>query len=113
MRRSILIAATVVGMAIPAAATAATTLTHTGARYYSRTIPKPCFARPPAGHPRRLARGCACPRGEVATRPATATYRFRLRAGHPFRFAVAWRFFAPKVATNQSGAWSYVKVRGP
>src|SRR5437899_739992 len=71
MRRTALIAAIVLAVLSTATTSAAAAvLTHTGSHVYSRTIPKPCFAHAPAGHPRRLALGCVCPAGEVvAHRP--------------------------------------------
>ena len=108
MRRTVLIAAIVLAALIQATtSSAAAVLTHTGAHVYSRTVPKPCFAHPPAGHPRRLALGCACPAGEVAPRRPTATYRFELRAGRPFLFEVAWGGqHEPRVTTSQGAARS-------
>jgi hypothetical protein len=115
MRRSALIAAATVVAALATAtsANAAPVLTHEGAHYYSRTIPKPCFANRPTIHPHRLALGCNCPRGETVQKPASATYRFHLFVGHPFKFEVAWQTHEPHVTTSQAGPWSYVKISGP
>jgi hypothetical protein len=115
MRRTALIAVIVLAALTTAtASSAAAVLTHTGAHVYSRTIPQPCFAHAPAGHPRRLALGCVCPVGEVVAHRPTATYRFALRVGTPFLFEVAWGGqHKPKVTTSQAGPWSYVKVHGP
>jgi len=87
--------------------------THIGARFYSRTIPKPCFANRPTIHPNRLALGCNGPRGEIVRRVPTATYRFRLAVGRPFVFEVMWQSHKPHVTTRQAGPWSYVTVWGP
>jgi ABC-type nitrate/sulfonate/bicarbonate transport system substrate-binding protein len=92
---------------------AAPTLTRYGSHFYSRTQPTPCFAHPPKGLPKRLALGCVCPRGEVVPKAPTATYRFALKAGTPFTFAVTWGGHKPKVRTHQKGPYSYVTVIGP
>lgn len=115
MRRFALIAATI-GVALLQAQTssaAAPTLTRYGSHFYSRTQPSPCFAHAPKGLPKRLALGCICPAGEVAPKAATATYRFGLRAGRRFTYAVTWGGHKPKVSTHQKGRYSYVTVRGP
>ena len=74
MRRSALIAAAtlVTALATATSANAAVVRTHEGAHYYSRTIPKPCFANRPAIHPHRLALGCNCPLGETVQKPSSA-----------------------------------------
>ena len=114
MRRFGLIAVTLVaGLTQATISSATAALSHTGSHYYSRTIPKPCFVHPPKGLPNRLALGCNCPAGEVVQRAPTATYRFSVRAGTPFRFEVAWGGHKPKVTTTQAGPWSYVTVHGP
>jgi hypothetical protein len=115
MRRFGLIAVTVVAALTQATTgSAATGLTHEGSHFFSRTIPSPCFAHVPKHFPKRLAMGCSCPRGQVAPKPPTATYRFPIRAGRQFSFAVAWAGqHKPRVTTSQAGPWSYVKVRGP
>ena len=115
MRRSALIAGVTILAALATATSASATpvWTHTGAHYYSRTIPKSCFANRPTIHPRRLALGCNCPVGELAQRTPTATYRFHLIVGHPFTFEVAWQTHRPHISTRQAGPWSYVTIRGP
>jgi hypothetical protein len=114
MRRFALIAVTLVAALTQATTSAAAAaLTHDGAHFYSRTIPKPCFVHPPRGLPHRLALGCNCPNGEFVQRAPTATYRFGLVAGTRFQFEVAWGGHKPKITTSQSGPWSYVKVHGP
>jgi hypothetical protein len=115
MRRSALIAAVtlVAALAVAAPAVGAAVLTHAGAHYYSRTIPKGCFANRPTIHPHRLALGCNCPRGETVQRAPSAVYRFRLRVNHPFVYEVAWQTHMPHITTTQAGPWSYVKITGP
>jgi hypothetical protein len=115
MRRFALITLTITAalFQVQTGSAAAIRLTHYGSHFHSRTQPSPCFAHVPAGFPNRLAMGCICPRGEVAPKAPTATYRFALRAGTPFVFAVTWGGHKPKVSTSQKGAYSYVKVRGP
>jgi hypothetical protein len=116
MRRFALIAVTIAAALFQAqiSSAAAPTLTRYGSHFYSRTQPAPCFAHPPKGLPKRLALGCTCPRGEVAPRRPTATYRFGLKAGTPFTFAVTWGgAHKPKVTTHQKGRFSYVTVHGP
>lgn len=115
MRRSALIAAATMMVALAMAATANATpvRTHEGAHYYSRTIPKPCFVNRPTIHPHRLALGCNCPRGETVQKAPLAVYRFHLYAGHAFTFEVAWQTHEPHVTTKQAGPWSYVMIAGP
>ncbi len=115
MRRFGLIAVTVVAALTQATtSSAAAVLTHEGAHFYSRTIPKPCFAHVPRGFTRRLVMGCSCPQGTFAPRAPSAIYRFPISAGTRFTFAVKWAgTHQPRVSTSQSGPWSYVKVRGP
>jgi hypothetical protein len=116
MRRFGLIAVTVVAALTQATtSSAAATLTHNGSHFYSRTIPKPCFARPMGPKfPRRIAMGCNCPRGQVVPKGASATYRFAIPAGRHFTFQVAWGGnLKPRVTTSQAGPWSYIKVHGP
>lgn len=115
MRRFALIAVTIAAALFQAqaSASAAPTLTRYGSHFFSRTQPPPCFAHVPKGLPKRLALGCLCPRGEVAPKAPTATYRFGLKAGTPFTFAVTWGGHKPKVSTRQKGRFSYVTVRGP
>jgi len=115
MRRSTLIAAATVVAALATAvsANAAPLRTHEGAHYYSRTIPKPCFANRPAIHPHRLALGCNCPLGETVQEASSGVYRFPLVAGHKFTFEVAWQTHEPHITTSQAGPWSYVTIRGP
>ena len=115
MRRSALIAAAtlVTALAMATSANAAPVRTHAGAHYYSRTIPKPCFANRPAIHPHRLALGCNCPLGETVQKSSSAVYRFPLVVGHPFRFMVAWQTHEPHITTSQAGPWSYITIRGP
>jgi hypothetical protein len=115
MRRSALIAvgALVAALALAAPAIGAGVLTHAGAHYFSRTIPKGCFVNRPAIHPHRLALGCNCPRGETVQRAPSAVYRFRLVVGHAFTFAVAWQTHRPHLTTSQAGPWSYVRITGP
>jgi hypothetical protein len=114
MRRTALIAV-VIAAALTQVTTAAAApaLTHPGAKFYFRSVPKGCFAKPPKTLPHRLMLGCSCPRGEVVARGASATYRFRLRAPLPFVFKVAWNLHKPRVTTSQSGSWSFVTVHGP
>jgi hypothetical protein len=115
MRRFGVIAVTLVAALMQATTgSAATELSHSGSQFYSRTIPSPCFAHAPKHFPKRLAMGCRCPRGQTAPKAATATYRFPIRAGRQFSFAVAWAGqHRPRVTTSQAGPWSYIKVRGP
>jgi hypothetical protein len=115
MRRFGVIAVTLVAALMQATTgSAATELSHSGSQFYSRTIPSPCFAHAPKHFPKRLAMGCSCPRGQIAPKAATATYRFRISAGRQFSFAVAWSGqHRPRVTTSQAGPWSYIKVRGP
>jgi len=116
MRRVGLIAVTVVAaLAQATTGSAATMLTHSGSHFYSRTIPKPCFAQSMAPKfPRRIAMGCSCPRGHFARKAPSATYRFAIPAGQHFTFQVAWGGnHKPRVTTSQGGPWSYIKVRGP
>ena len=116
MRRFGLIVVTVMVAALTQATTssAAPVRVHAGSQFYSRTIPSPCFAHAPKHFPKRLAMGCSCPRGQMAPKAATATYRFPVRAGRQFLFAVAWAGqHKPRVTTSQAGPWSYIKVRGP
>jgi hypothetical protein len=115
MRRFGVIAVTLVAALTQATTgSAATELAHEGSHFYSRTIPSPCFAHVPKHFPKRLAMGCSCPRGQVAPKAPTATYRFPISAGRQFSFAVAWAGqHRPRVTTSQAGPWSYVKVRGP
>jgi hypothetical protein len=117
MRRFGLIAVTVVVAALTQATTgsAAVMLTHKGSHFFSRTTPKPCFARPMGPKfPRRLAMGCNCPRGNVVPKAPSATYRFAIPAGTHFTFQVAWGGNRkPRVTTTQAGPWSYIKVHGP
>ena len=115
MRRFGLIAVTVVAaLAQATTGSAATGLTHEGSHFFSRTIASPCFAHVPKHFPKRLAMGCSCPRGQMAPKAPSATYRFPIRAGRQFSFAVAWAGQQkPHVTTSQAGPWSYVKVRGP
>jgi hypothetical protein len=115
MRRFGLIAVTLVAALMQAttSSAAAAALSHAGSHYYSRTIPKPCFVNVPKGRPRQLAMGCNCPAGEFVQRAPKATYRFAIRKGIPFRFAVAWAGHMPKITTGQAGPWSYVTVHGP
>jgi hypothetical protein len=115
MRRFGLIAVTVVAALTQATTSSAAPMAaHQGSQFFSRTIPRPCFARVPAHFPRRLAMGCTCPRGQFAAKAPSATYRFPIPAGRHFTFAVAWAgTHKPRVSTNQAGPWSYVRVRGP
>jgi hypothetical protein len=115
MRRFGVIAVTVVAaLAQTTTGSAATAMAHQGSHFFSRTIPRACFAHVPKHFPRRLAMGCGCPRGQLAPKAPTATYRFPIGAGHHFSFAVAWAGqHKPRVTTNQAGPWSYVKVHGP
>ncbi len=115
MRRFGLIAVTVVAALTQATtSSAAAVLVHDGSHFYSRTIPRQCFAHVPKGFPRRLAMGCNCPRGTFAPSAPTATYRFAIPAGTRFTFAVTWAGTRkPRVSTSQAGPWSYVQVRGP
>ena len=115
MRRFGLIAVTMVTALTQATtSSAAAVLVHGGSHFYSRTIPKQCFAQVPQGFPRRLAMGCNCPRGTFAPKAPTATYRFAIPAGTQFTFAVKWAgTHKPRVSTSQAGPWSYVRVRGP
>jgi hypothetical protein len=115
MRRSALIAAAtlVVALATATSASATPVLTHEGADYYSRTIPKSCFVNRPTIHPHRLALGCNCPRGDTVQKAPTAIYRFHLLVGHPFKFEVAWQTHEPHITTSQAGPWSYVTINGP
>lgn len=115
MRRFALIALTIAAALFQAqtSSAAAPTLTRYGSHFFSRTQPAPCFAHAPKGLPKRLALGCNCPKGEVAPKAATATYRFALKAGTRFMFAVTWGGHKPKVTTHQKGRYSYVRVRGP
>ncbi len=115
MRRIALLAVTIGAALFQAqvSSAAAPTLTRYGSHFYSRTQPSPCFAHAPKGLPNRLALGCVCPKGEFAPKAPTATYRFALKAGTPFTYAVTWGGHKPKVKTHQKGRWSYVTVRGP
>ena len=116
MRRFGLIAVTVVAALTQATTgSAAVMLKHNGSHFYSRTIPKPCFARPMGPKfPRRIAMGCTCPRGHVVPKAPSTTYRFAIPAGTHFTFQVAWGGnHRPRVTTSQGGPWSYIKVRGP
>lgn len=115
MRRSTLIATAtlLVALATATSATATALLSHEGAHYYSRTIPKGCFVNRPAVHPHRLALGCNCPRGETVQKAPLAIYRFHLLVGHPFTFEVAWQTHKPHITTRQAGPWSYVTIMGP
>jgi hypothetical protein len=114
MTRFVLIAATVTAALVPATAGAAVTpLTRPGTAFYARSQPNPCHAHAVKHHPRLLALGCTCPRGNVVKHPSAVTYRFHIKAGRRFEFRVQWRFFKPKVTTSQAGPWSYVRVRGP
>ena len=105
MRRFGLIAVTLVAALMQAttSSAAAAVLSHAGSHYYSRTIDDPEWR----GH---LAN---CPAGEFVARAPKATYRFAIRKGIPFRFAVAWAGHMPKITTGQAGPWSYVTVHGP
>jgi hypothetical protein len=115
MRRFGVIAVTMVAALTQATTgSAATTMAHQGSHFFSRTIPSPCFAHVPKHFPKRLAMGCSCPRGQLAPKAPTATYRFPIHAGRQFSFAVAWAGqHKPRVTTSQAGPWSYVRVRGP
>jgi hypothetical protein len=114
MRRTALIVAVIMAaLTVTTTATAAPALTHPGAQFYFRSVPKGCFAKPPKQLPNRLMLGCSCPKGEVVARGASATYRFRLSAGRAFTFKVAWNLHEPKISTSQKGLWSFVTVHGP
>jgi hypothetical protein len=115
MRRFGVIAVTVLAALTQATTgSAATAMSHQGSHFFSRTIRSPCFAHVPKHFPKRLAMGCSCPRGQMAPKAPSATYRFPIRAGRQFSFAVKWAGqLKPHVTTSQAGPWSYVKVHGP